>query len=94
MRRLSAAEGARKSHSGEQICPRHVIKMEVCFDKDTLGHYFPTELVRLRLFEEAPRKSDTSVKKKPENKENAARKCAPRLGTRPDQERALSGCNC
>lgn len=68
--------------------------MEVCFDKDTLGHYFPTELVGLRLFEEASRKNDTSVKKKPDNNENAVCKCAPRLGTRPDQVRALSGCIC
>lgn len=62
MLRRSAEEGARKSHRGEQICPRHVIKMEVCFDRDTLGHYFPTELVRLQLFEGASRKNDTSVK--------------------------------
>lgn len=40
---------------GELVCPRQVIKMEVCFDKDALGHFFPTQLARVRLFEDASR---------------------------------------
>lgn len=40
----SAAEGPEGFPLEELVCPRRVIKMEVCFDKDTLGHFFPTEL--------------------------------------------------
>lgn len=82
--------GAREFRRGELTCPGHVIKMEVCFDKDTLGHYFPTELVRLRLFKELSRKNDMSPKKTI-NDENAACKCGTRLDTRPDQMLALLG---
>lgn len=67
--------------------------MEVCFDKDTLGHYFPTELVRLQLLEEASRKNDTSLKKT-KNDENAVCKCGARHSTRPNQMLALSGYKC
>lgn len=60
--------------------------MEVCFDKDTLGHYFPTELVK--LFEEASRKNDKSPKKNVK-----CWKCCfrTRLSTHPDQTLGLSG---
>lgn len=40
----SAAEGPEGFPLEELVCPRRVIKMEICFDKDTLGHFFPTEL--------------------------------------------------
>lgn len=56
---LVCCREARTFPHRELICPRHVIKMEVCFDKDTLGHYFPTQLVRPWLFEETSRKNDT-----------------------------------
>lgn len=58
----SAAEGPDGFPQGELICPRQVIKMEVCFDKDTLGHFFPTELARIRLFRVAARKPDALLK--------------------------------
>lgn len=40
----TAAEGPEGFPQEELACPSQVIKMEVCFDKDTLGHFFPTEL--------------------------------------------------
>lgn len=60
----SANEGPESSI--QLICPGHVIKMDACFDKDILGHYFPTELISVWLFKEASRKNDTS----PENIKN------------------------
>lgn len=44
--RGSAAEGPEGFPQGGFVCPRQVIKMEVCFNKDTLGHFFPTELAK------------------------------------------------
>lgn len=38
----SAVEGPEGFPQGELIHPRRVIKMEACFDKGTLGHFFPT----------------------------------------------------
>lgn len=58
----SAAEGPDDFPQGELILPRRVIKMEVCFDKDTLGHFFPTALARVRLFRDASRKPDMLLK--------------------------------
>lgn len=67
----SATEGPQSSIVGSWSVRGHVIKMEVCFDKDTLGHYFPTELVSVWLLKEASRKNDTSLKTT-KNDENAA----------------------
>lgn len=40
---LITAEGPEGFPQEELACPSQVIKMEDCFDKDTLGHFFPTE---------------------------------------------------
>lgn len=45
-------------------CSRRVIKVEVCFNKDTLGHFFPTELAKLMLFRNTSRNLDFLLNKK------------------------------
>lgn len=40
--RGSAVEGPEGFPQGGSVYPSRVIKMEVCLNKDTLGHFFPT----------------------------------------------------
>lgn len=44
-------QGTRRFSSGGLVCPRRVIKMEVCFNKDARGHFLPTDFTRVRLFQ-------------------------------------------
>lgn len=67
--------------------------MDACFDKDILGHYFPTELVSVWLFKDASGKNDMSPKNI-KNDENAACQCGIRLSTRLNQILALLGYKC
>lgn len=50
------AEGPEGFPQEELLCPKRVIKMEVCFDKEPPGHFFPTELASTRLPRDTPRK--------------------------------------
>lgn len=60
----SAARGPEGFPQGGLVCPRRVIKMEVCFNKDTLGHFLPTEFARVLLFRDMSRRPNILLKKK------------------------------
>lgn len=57
------------------VCPSRVIKMKVCFNKDTLGHFFPTELARVLRLIDMSRKPDILLKKKTKTTSMACAEC-------------------